>query len=129
MSPTVSSVHCVVLALSFVQYRTCSVPEDLPGKNSAICFHVKDLFSLRSTNSVSSSGVNFSLGPLGRGAGDGICWDEAPPATATCTTAVEGPAMPIPGLPPPPPPLPPPPPILIPVAVRCIFAGRSPMWW
>lgn len=69
---TVSSDHCVVFAFSLVQYRTWRVPLDRPGKKSAICFHVKLLFSFRSIKSWSSSGVNLSFGPLGRGAGGGI---------------------------------------------------------
>lgn len=69
---SVSSVHCVVFAFSLVQYRTCKVPLDLPGKKSAICFHVKLLFSFRSTRSVSSSCVNFNFGPRGCSAGAGI---------------------------------------------------------
>jgi len=90
---TVSSVHCVVLALSFVQYRTCSVPDERPGKNSAICFQVRDLFSLRSTRRASSSGVNFSLGPRGLGAGGGMpgwpttlgaAWDIMPSSDSSC---------------------------------------------
>lgn len=107
---TVSSVHCVVFAFSLVQYRTCSVPLDRPGKNSAICFQVRLLFSLRSTSSVSSSGVNLSFGARGRGAGDGIC--------------CEDPGIPIPPLEPPG--LPPPP-----IEVRGIFEGGgwSDMWW
>lgn len=101
---TVSSVHCVVLALSFVQYLTCRVPDDRPGKYSAICFQVSALPSFRSTSFASSSGVNFSFGPRGRGAGDGIPW----------TPPVEGPDIPSTGL------------KLIdvpPVLVRAIFAG------
>lgn len=79
MSLTVSSVHCVVFAFSLVQYRTCSVPDDRPGKYSAICFQVRALFSFRSTNKESSSGVNFNFGPRGRGAGDGIPPSPPPP--------------------------------------------------
>ena len=71
-SRTISSVHTVVFALSLVQYLTCNVPELLPGKKSAICFQVRSFVSLSSTKSASSSGVNFSLGPFGRGAGSGI---------------------------------------------------------
>jgi hypothetical protein len=63
---TISSVQTVVFALSFVQYRTCSVPELRPGKKSAICFQVRFFFSFKSTSSWSSSGVNLSLGPRGR---------------------------------------------------------------
>ena len=47
---TVSSVQITVFALSFVQYRTCKVPLVLPGKKSAICFHVRFLFSFNSTS-------------------------------------------------------------------------------
>lgn len=69
---TMSSVHTIVLALSLVQYRTCSVPELRPGKKSAICFHVKFFVSFSSTSRASSSGVNFSFGPLGLAAGSGM---------------------------------------------------------
>lgn len=48
---TVSSVQFVVLAFSLVQYRTCNVPEERPGKKSAICFHVRFLFSFSSIKS------------------------------------------------------------------------------
>lgn len=72
MPLTISSVQTVVLALSFVQYRTCRVPELRPGKKSAICFQVRFFFSFRSTSSWSSSGVNFNFGPRGRGAGGGM---------------------------------------------------------
>jgi hypothetical protein len=67
-----SSVHWVVLALSFVQHVTCNVPDDHPWKNSAICFHVKDHFSFSSTSSPSSSGVHFNFGPRGLSAGADI---------------------------------------------------------
>ena len=92
---TVSSVHCVVLAFSFVQYRTCRVPDDRPGKYSAICFQVSALPSLRSTSFASSSGVNFSFGPLGLGAGDGICCCPAdePGIPITGLTLIDGPPV------------------------------------
>lgn len=69
---TISAFHCLVFAFSFVQYRTCKVPEDRPGKKSAICFQVRFFFSFSSMRSWSSSVVNFNLGPLGRGAGSGM---------------------------------------------------------
>lgn len=106
---TVSSVHWVVLAFSLVQYLTCKVPEDRPGKNSAICFQVNALFSFKSTRSWSSSGVNLSFGPRGLGAGGGICAILDGPAT------FEGPAIPICELPPDP----------MTGSVRAIFEGRG----
>lgn len=79
---TISSVQTVVFAFSFVQYRTCRVPELRPGKKSAICFHVRFFFSFKSTSSWSSSGVNLSFGPRGRAAGGGI---------PSCPTTLGGP--------------------------------------
>lgn len=72
VSLTISSFHRVVFALSLVQYLTCNVPALRPGKNSAICFHVKFLDSFSLTSSASSSRVNLSFGPFGLGAGSGI---------------------------------------------------------
>lgn len=74
--PTSSSVHAPPFALSFVQYRTCSVPLLLPGKNSAICFQVISCCSFSSVSSASSSSVNLVFGPeCGRGWGgdEGCC--------------------------------------------------------
>lgn len=62
--------------------------------------------------------MNFNLGPLGLGAGDGIACDEA------LATAVEGPGMPIAGLTPPPPP----PPNPAPVLAIFVGGGWSGMW-
>lgn len=92
-----------------MQYLTCKVPEDRPGKNSAICFQVNALFSFKSTRSWSSSGVNLSFGPRGLGAGCGICAIFDGPAT------FEGPAIPICELPPGP----------MTGSVRAIFEGRG----
>lgn len=50
-SLTISSFHSFVLALSLVQYRTCNVPDDRPGKKSAICFHVRFFCSFSSMSS------------------------------------------------------------------------------
>lgn len=82
---TASSVHTVAFALSFVQYRTCKVPLVRPGKKSAICFHVRFLFSFSSMSKLSSVGVNFSFGPRGRGAGDGM---------PGCPTTLSAPGIP-----------------------------------
>ncbi len=74
--PTSSSVHAPPFAFSFVQYRTCSVPLLLPGKNSAICFHVISCCSFSSDSSASSSSVNLALGSecgRGWGADEGCC--------------------------------------------------------
>jgi hypothetical protein len=70
--PTLSSVQIIAVALSLVQYRTCSVPELRPGKKSAICFHVKFFVSFSSTSKASSPGKNLTFEPLGFAAGSGI---------------------------------------------------------
>lgn len=73
--PTSSPVHAPPFAFSFVQYRTCSVPLLLPGKNAAICFHVMSCCSLSSDSRASSSSVNLALGPeRGRGWGRDGGW-------------------------------------------------------
>lgn len=68
---TISSGHKTSFTFNLVQYRTCSVPLVRPGKNSAICFHVRPLASFNSTNRRSSAGVNLFFGPFGFGAGAG----------------------------------------------------------
>jgi hypothetical protein len=70
--PTLSPVQTIAVALSLVQYRTCSVPELRPGKKSAICVHVKFFVSFSSTSKASSPGENLTLGPLGFAAGSGM---------------------------------------------------------
>lgn len=62
----------VVLAFSRLPYLSCGRPEARPGKNSAICCQVRFFVSRSSTSKASSSAVNFSFGPLGLAAGDGM---------------------------------------------------------
>jgi hypothetical protein len=69
---TMSSVQTVDLAFNLVQYRTCSVPELLPGKKLSICFHINPFVSFSSRSKVSSAGVNLCFGPLGFLAGGGM---------------------------------------------------------